>query len=179
MRTSRSMTWFFCVGSFRLDINATTFTTFSNSTRYAHRRLRKENPALMKTAFLWDEYHNKYWWFEVFDCARRLSQTGLLIFTFRGQTSQVVVAMIISAISVVLYVNWKPYVKRTDNHLAIISQMAIFFTLFATLLTKVELDKTDNYDQNTVRSCEDEAQRGAKRRGCVALAPRYNMPLSY
>ncbi|GMH59823.1 hypothetical protein TrLO_g3452 [Triparma laevis f. longispina] len=107
---------------------------------------REKNAALLKTGFLWDEYIDKYWWLEVFDCVRRLSQTGLLIFIFRGKASQVVVAMIISAISVALYINWKPFVKHTDNQLAIISQAAIFFTLFAALLTKVEIDKRDNYD---------------------------------
>jgi hypothetical protein len=70
-------------------------------------------------------------------------------FVFRGKASQVVVAMIISAISVALYINWKPYIKHTDNQLAIISQTAIFFTLFAALLTKVEVDKRDGYDVNT------------------------------
>lgn len=112
---------------------------------------RDKNKALVKTGFLWDEYIDKYWWFEVFDSLRRLSQTGLLIFVFRGKASQVVVAMLISAISVALYINWKPYVKHTDNQLAIISQAAIFFTLFAALLTKVEIDKTDNYDMEMVR----------------------------
>ncbi|GMI17565.1 hypothetical protein TrLO_g3910 [Triparma laevis f. longispina] len=109
---------------------------------------RDKNEALVKTGFLWDEYIDKYWWFEVFDCMRRLSQTGLLIFIFRGKASQVVVAMIVSAISVALYINWKPYVKHTDNQLAIISQAAIFFTLFSALLTRVEIDKTENYDMD-------------------------------
>jgi hypothetical protein len=40
---------------------------------------RDKNTSLMKTGFLWDEYNDKYWWFEVFDSLRRLSQTGLLM----------------------------------------------------------------------------------------------------
>ncbi|GMI05296.1 hypothetical protein TrLO_g4098 [Triparma laevis f. longispina] len=38
---------------------------------------------------------------------------------------------------------------RKENPALIKTCMAIFFILFAALLTKVELDKTDNYDQNT------------------------------
>ncbi|GMI15398.1 hypothetical protein TrLO_g6728 [Triparma laevis f. longispina] len=110
-------------------------------------RLRIENVGLLKTAFLWEDYHDRFWWFEVFDSVRRLSQTGLLIFLFRGKVSQIVVAMIISGVSVVLYVQWKPYASHSDNQLAIISQAAIFFTLFGALLTKVDWKQSDEYDQ--------------------------------
>ncbi|GMH77019.1 hypothetical protein TL16_g07263 [Triparma laevis f. inornata] len=109
-------------------------------------KLREENPSLLKTSFLWDEYQDSYWWFEVFDCVRRLSQTGLLIFMFRGRISQIVVAIIMSVIYLGLVIHWKPYAKWSDNQLAIISQGAIFFTLFSALLTKIDDNEKDSYD---------------------------------
>ena len=42
------------------------------------------------------------WWFEVFDCVRRLSLTGLLVFVFKGQASQIVVAMVRARMSLTL-----------------------------------------------------------------------------
>ena len=72
----------------------------------------------------------------------------MLIFAFRGQTSQIVVALMISFASTTLFINWKPYLKKSDNRLAIVSQVAIFFTLFYALLTKVEIDEDDKYDQS-------------------------------
>ncbi|GMI14345.1 hypothetical protein TrVE_jg11238 [Triparma verrucosa] len=110
-------------------------------------RLRDEDPSLLKTSFLWDEYRCEYWWFEVFDCLRRLSQTGLLIFLFRGRISQIVVAIIMSVVYLGLVIHWKPYAKWSDNQLAIASQVAIFFTLFSALLTKVDVDEKDAYDE--------------------------------
>ncbi|GMI42890.1 hypothetical protein TeGR_g6250, partial [Tetraparma gracilis] len=54
---------------------------------------REEVEKLHKIAFLWQDYEQEMWWFEVFDCVRRLSLTGLLVFVFKGQASQIVVAM--------------------------------------------------------------------------------------
>ena len=62
--------------------------------------------------------------------------------------SQIVVAIIISFVSCALMINWKPYAKERDNRLAIVSQTAIFFTLFYALLTKVGIDKDDKYDRD-------------------------------
>jgi uncharacterized membrane protein YwzB len=110
---------------------------------------RLANTSLLKISFLWDTYEPEMWWFEVFECFRRLSMTGLLIFVFRGKASQIVVALIISAFSVVAFVHFKPYLKDENDSLAIVSQVAIFFTLFAALLKRVNVDQTDKYDQNT------------------------------
>jgi hypothetical protein len=55
---------------------------------------REEVEKLHKIAFLWQDYEQEMWWFEVFDCVRRLSLTGLLVFVFKGQASQIVVAMV-------------------------------------------------------------------------------------
>ena len=73
--------------------------------------------------------------------------TGFLIFIFKGKASQIVFAMLISALSVVAFVHWKPFMKDENDSLAIVSQVAIFFTLFAALLKKVEVDKEDKYDE--------------------------------
>ena len=110
---------------------------------------RVSNASLTKISFLWDMYEPEMWWFEVFDCFRRLSLTGLLIFVFRGKASQIVVAMVIASFSVVAFVHLKPYLKDENVTLAIVSQVSIFFTLLAALLKRVNVDKTDKYDQTT------------------------------
>ncbi|GMI37858.1 hypothetical protein TeGR_g14131, partial [Tetraparma gracilis] len=113
----------------------------------AREQLREEGregqEKLHKIAFLWQDYEPELWWFEVFDCVRRLSLTGLLVFVFKGQASQIVVAMVLASLSVVAFVHWRPFVKDANDNLAIVSQVAIFFTLLAALLKRVEVDKTD------------------------------------
>jgi hypothetical protein len=54
---------------------------------------------------------------------------------------------VLASLSVVAFVHWRPFVKDANDNLAIVSQVAIFFTLLAALLKRVEVDKTDSYDQ--------------------------------
>jgi len=100
------------------------------------------------SAFLWDQYTGDFWWFDIFDCARRLFQTSLLIFVFKGLASQIVCAMMISAATFAAFLHWKPFEKDSDNHLAIASQCSIYFTLFYALLTKMGVDDEEGYDDN-------------------------------
>jgi hypothetical protein len=55
---------------------------------------------------------------------------------------------VLASLSVVAFVHWRPFVKDANDNLAIVSQVAIFFTLLAALLKRVEVDKTDSYDQD-------------------------------
>ena len=54
----------------------------------------------------------------------------------------------LASLSVVAFVHWRPFVKDANDNLAIVSQVAIFFTLLAALLKRVNVDETDNYDQD-------------------------------
>jgi hypothetical protein len=110
---------------------------------------RGERASLHKIAFLWDDYEPSRWWFEPIDCIRRLSMSALLQLFFMGQASQVVVALIISFVSVVVFVHFRPFVKDAHDNLAIVSQTALFFTLLAALIRKANFDRTDGYDEGT------------------------------
>lgn len=53
----------------------------------------------------------------------------------------------LSVITSGLYIHWRPFENESDDDLAIITQVSLFFTLLAALLKKVEVDKTDNYNE--------------------------------
>ena len=46
---------------------------------------RDYNPMIQKTSFLWANYEPHLWWFEVFECARRLALSGILVFVSQGR----------------------------------------------------------------------------------------------
>ena len=79
---------------------------------------------------------------------RRLSLTGLLIFFDPGTTNQIIVALMLSLLYCIVFFHFRPYEMDEDDDLGNICQLAIFVTVFACLIMKVEVDKTDNYDQN-------------------------------
>jgi len=108
---------------------------------------RKENMEISKLSFLWSMYEPHVWWFEIFECVRRLMMTGMLIFVSPGSASQIVLALILATGSIVAFVHWRPYEYEEDDDLAIACQISIFFTIFGALLIRVEIDKTDEYNQ--------------------------------
>ena len=108
---------------------------------------RDRDTKLIKISFLWEMYKPRYWYFEVIECVRRLIMTGMLVLVRPGETTQVAVAMLFAIISIVLYTHLRPFENPHDNRLAIVSQWAIFFTLFAAMLIKTKVDDEDDYDQ--------------------------------
>jgi len=109
---------------------------------------REDDHSLHKIGFLWDSYVKDCWWFEIFECLRRLSLTGVLAFVAPGSPSQIVFAILLALVSIAMYTHRKPFEREQDDALAIVSQWSIFFTLFAALLRKMKVDQDDNYNQN-------------------------------
>ena len=108
---------------------------------------RAADSSLIKISFLWEMYEPRMWWFEFFECARRLAMSGLLIFFSSASPSQIVVGMLLSLVAIVVYVHCKPFLDIEDDLLAVVSQLSIFFTLFGALLIRVKIDETDGYDE--------------------------------
>ncbi|GMH79530.1 hypothetical protein TL16_g08175 [Triparma laevis f. inornata] len=110
---------------------------------------RATNASLIKTGFLWEMYEPDTWWFEIFECLRRLAMSGLLVFVRPGSTSQVVLALILAMASVVLYTHLRPFVEDEDDNLAVVCQVSVFITIFAALIVRIEVDQIDSYNQDT------------------------------
>lgn len=92
-----------------------------------------------KYAFLYEAYEPKIWWFEIFECFRRLSLTAGLIMLRPGTAIQISTSMVLCLISMRVYAYAQPYISDRDDILAEIMQWQIFFTMFGSLLMKVDL----------------------------------------
>jgi hypothetical protein len=100
---------------------------------------------LRSTQFLFKEYKPRYWWFEVFECARRLMLTGGTVFFLEGSATQVAAGILVSLVSIQVYAQAQPYIRHQDNVLAMTAQWGIFFTLFIGLLLKTKVPSNDGY----------------------------------
>ena len=132
---------------FPVGITSFYFYVLVKNRKELRREERDRNVKLIKIAFLWEMYKPKFWYFEIIECVRRLMMTGMLVLVSPGDATQVAVAMLFAIISIVLYTHLRPFENPHDNRLAIVSQWAIFFTLFAAMLIKTEVDDDDDYNQ--------------------------------
>ena len=103
-----------------------------------------DNPA-QHLVFLTGAYEPHMYWFEVFECLRRLLLSSFLILVDPGSSVQIVVAIIICLIAIKFYSFYNPFVEDSDDHLAEASQWQTFFVFFAALL--IRLDATDETPQ--------------------------------
>jgi hypothetical protein len=102
---------------------------------------------LRSTQFLFKEYEPRYWWFEIFECVRRIMLTGGTIFFLEGSATQVAAGVLVSMVSIQVYAHTQPYIRDEDDTLAMAAQWGIFFTLFGGLLLKTKVPSGDGYDE--------------------------------
>ena len=98
---------------------------------------------------LYSEYDPKCWWWEVFECVRRLMLTGMLVFIVPGSFSQVAWALLMSIISLCMNSFWLPYVDNRDDFVAILATSILVINLIAGMLIRVDAVNTDGYDKTT------------------------------
>jgi hypothetical protein len=107
----------------------------------------EDDESLKKLEFLYKMYEPKAWWFEVFETGRRLMLTGGIIFLNPGTASQVVMSMVICLGAMRVYAGVKPFISPKHDVLAEAAQWQLFFTMFAALAIKVQLDDESLQDR--------------------------------
>jgi hypothetical protein len=105
----------------------------------------KENPSLARLKFLYEAYEPSCFLFEVIECIRRLLLTGGLVLFAQGSGSQIVISMLICFLSISLYSYYEPFIEKTDNRIASVAQLQLYFTLFASLVIRTGISEEDNY----------------------------------
>ncbi len=104
--------------------------------------LREANKGEIKLiSFLWVAYTPDCWWFEIWECARRLLMTGGLVFVDQGSPLQVCVGLLITFFSLFNLAWFKPYISRRDNWLACFQQINQFLVLIVVMLILTKRDE--------------------------------------
>jgi hypothetical protein len=96
-------------------------------------KLRDELPTTQRK--LTAGYELRMYWFEIFECVRKILLIGLPIFFPAGSPAQLIFGLIICFLSYGAYCVCAPYVKKEDDILAQVAQVVIFFSLVSSLVT--------------------------------------------
>jgi hypothetical protein len=101
------------------------------------------NPTLKALSFLYGAYQPKYWWFEIFETLRKLALTGFMVFMAPGTAGQVVISLVMSMTSLVVYSRLEPFKEVYNNHLSFVSNIQLVITLLCALAMKANLDEAN------------------------------------
>ncbi|RYD66200.1 MAG: hypothetical protein EOP84_31330, partial [Verrucomicrobiaceae bacterium] len=107
-------------------------------------KVRNTYEEIENIKLLFDSYVPKRWYFELFDCARRLLLGAVPVLIFRGSTLQIIIVLLISLCSVATFMYFNPYIHVHDNHLAILAQWSITLVLISALIIKVQALSTQD-----------------------------------
>ena len=88
--------------------------------------------------FLVAPYEKHVFWFEVFECIRRLLLSSMLVFFGPATSGQLVVAIIICHVAIKVYAYYAPFKEDNDDRLAEAAQWLLYCVLFSSLLLLAE-----------------------------------------
>ena len=111
------------------------------------------DPEVKRLSFLYNAYEPRCWWFEVFETVRKLALTGFLVFLKPGTAAQIVMSMVLCIGAMRVYANYKPFVKDIHDITAEVTQWQIYFTMFAALAIRVNLDGATLEDKMYFDGC--------------------------
>jgi hypothetical protein len=108
---------------------------------------REKTPEIQHTIFLWGSYRPNAWWFEIFECVRRILLTGALVFVQQGSQTQVALGTLICITCGIIFALVWPYATYRDNVLGMLSHCQLIGTLFSAMMFKLGKNADSAYDQ--------------------------------
>ena len=104
-----------------------------------HERIEKmqsQLPGSIKT--LVGGYKLNCYWFEIFECVRKLLLIGLPVFLPSGSIEQLTLGLLTSFVTFAMYTFYHPFDKKEDNILSTVCQLQIFLTLLSSVVYKAD-----------------------------------------
>jgi hypothetical protein len=87
--------------------------------------------------FLYAGYEQRYWWWEVVECFRKVALTGVITFITPGTPAQLFAAVLLAQFFIVAYARQAPYVAHSDDDLQLIAQLQVWFVAISGLAVKL------------------------------------------
>ena len=83
-------------------------------------------------------YELRVYWFEVFECARKIALVGLPVFFLPGSLDQLILGLFIAFFSFGAYMLLSPFLELKHDYVSRLCQMQIFFALLAGVVLKAD-----------------------------------------
>lgn len=103
------------------------------------RRSVQQSAGLEATADLWKPYKPSQYYYEVVECARRVTLTGVVVFIYPNTAAQVAVTLVLVFVFVMVSESLAPYASKQDSWLSRVAHIVIFLSMFQALVVKVDV----------------------------------------
>ena len=121
---------------------------------FGNREVLKENHRrsglsadLELTADLWNSYKPERYYYEIVECARRVTLTGVVVFIFPFTAAQVAITLLLSFAFLVVSESLDPYASFWDTLMSRVGHMVVFLSMFQALLIKVDVTEERSESQ--------------------------------
>lgn len=122
-----------------------TFAWFLGRNRQDLRKPEREGMAhLEPLSDLWAAYKPSRYYYEIFECIRRIILTGVAVFVLPGSTAQIAVVLLLAVVFLFLSESLSPFEKKIDMGLYRWGNGIIVASMYLALLLKVEVSQEGN-----------------------------------
>ena len=88
---------------------------------------------------LWEPYRPKVFYYEIFECFRRIMLSSVVVFIYPNTSAQIAITLILSFAFVVISEAVSPYVSPWDRWISRLGQIVVFVSMYIALLLKVDV----------------------------------------
>ena len=122
---------------------------FKNREVVKDRRHRSEQRSvgLEVTASLWKPYKPSRYYYEVVECARRVTLTGVVVFIYPNAAAQVAVTLVLAFVFVMVSESLVPYASRQDVWMSRVGHIVVFLSMFQALVLKGDVSDENSDSQ--------------------------------
>eukprot|EP00904_Undaria_pinnatifida_P008213 jgi/Undpi1/4521/HiC_scaffold_18.g07875.m1 len=123
---------------------------FNNREVLQRRRNRSEKLSadLAMTADLWRQYKPARYYYELVECARRVTLTGVVVFIYPNTAAQVAVTLVLVFVFVMVFESLAPYASSKDSWMSRAAHIVVFMAMFQALVLKADVsnESTDSQE---------------------------------
>lgn len=113
---------------------------------------REDTPRVTSTSGLWKPYRPSVFYYEVFECGRRVLLAGVVVFIYPDTAAQIAVTLMIAFAFVIVSEVLSPYSSKWDRWVNRMGHVVVFVSMFVALLLKVDVADEDASSQKVFES---------------------------
>lgn len=106
--------------------------------RLTNMRSREHDARIRPILQLWAPYRPSRYYYEIVECVRRISLTGVVVFIYPNTAAQVAITLAMAFAFVLVSEGLSPYASQWDRWISRAGHVIVFLSMYVALLLKVD-----------------------------------------